>query len=160
MVNGRTKGLTAERAVANYLKAHGWPDARRSVATGWSNGSTESGDVGDILGVPGFAVQVKNLKSGLTGKALDDVYQEALAQCCALARLTGQDCAAVIVEKRAGTADVGRWWAHLSNRVYLRALTGRWRFTSGHHLVRVQLGDVITDLRLWSAEIERGKDQP
>lgn len=156
-VNGRTKGLTAERAVANYLKAQGWPDAKRSVATGWSNGSTESGDIGDILGVPGFAVQVKNLKGGLTGKALDDVYQEALAQAVSLARITGRDSAAIIIEKRAGTADVGRWWAHLSNRVYLRALTGRWQFTTRHHLVRVQLGDVIGDLRLWSAEVERGQ---
>lgn len=156
MVNGRTKGLTAERAVANYFKAQGWPDAKRSVATGWSNSSTESGDVGDILGVPGFAVQVKNLKSGLTGKALDDVYQEALAQAVSLTRLTGRDSAAIIIEKRAGTADVGRWWAHLSNRTYLRMLTGRWQFTAGHHLVRVQLCDVIGDLRLWSAEVEWG----
>lgn len=143
MVNSRTKGLTAERAVANYFKVHVSPDARRSVATGWSNGSTEHQDLGDIDGVPGLCLSVKNLARRLEGKLLADTWTEVCRQ--ALPNLY----TAIIIEKRAGTTDVGKWWAHLSSSFYVELLTGRRQLVLNHHLVRVELGAIIDDLRLW-----------
>lgn len=155
-INSRAKGLSAERAVANYFVAHGRPDAKRSVATGWSNGSTESGDVGDIIGVPGFAIQVKNLARRLEGKLLADTWRETIAQSVSLTKLTGVPSRPVIVEKRAGSADPGRWWLYLYDQDYVRMLVGRSMWTGVHrHLVRVELGDVIVALVGWSKEVEQ-----
>lgn len=154
-INGRTKGLTAERAVARYFVEHGRPDAKRSVAAGWSNGTTESGDVGDIIGVPGFAIQVKNLARRLEGKLLVDTWREATRQAFNLGKLTGRYENALIVEKRAGSADPGRWWLHTSSGIYTHMLIGRPTLVLNFHLVRVELGDVIGDLVAWSKEIER-----
>lgn len=154
-INSRAKGLTAERAVARYFVEHGRPDAKRSVATGWSNGTTESSDVGDIIGVPGFAVQVKSLARRLEGKLLADTWREATAQAGALSTLTRIVCTPLIIEKRSGSADVGRWWLHTSSGIYARILLGRPALVLNLHLVRVELGDVIGDLVAWSKEIER-----
>lgn len=152
MVNGRTKGLTAERDLANYLKAQGWPEARRSVVTG----TFARQDSGDIEGLPGLCVQVKNLATGLSGKLLHATWHQTQAQAEELTRQRGHWCAPLIVEKRAGSADPGRWWCHLSSRFYVRVITGRWMLVTNLHLVRVELGDIVTDLRLWSTEIEQG----
>lgn len=154
-INSAAKGRAAERDVVTYLKAQGWPDARRSVATGFSNGVTESQDVGDILGVPGFCLQVKNMARRLEGKLLLDVWQETQRQAAELTRLSGVYATPVIVEKRAGQAFVSRWWLHMASRSYVRMLTGRWQLVTALHLVRVEVGDVIGDLRAWSGEIER-----
>lgn len=152
-INGAVKGKTAERDVANYLKAHGIETARRSVSTG----TIHTPDRGDIDGVPGFAIQVKNLARRLEGKLLTDVWREAQAQAVALAAQTRAASACpVIIEKRAGTADVGRWWLHTDSGIYARMLTGRWQWVGpSFHLVRVEVGDVIGDWVSWVREIER-----
>lgn len=152
-INSRDKGLTAERAVANYLKAHGLSDARRSVSTG----TVHTADRGDIDGVPGFAVQVKNLARRLEGKLLTDTWHAACRQALSMSDQTGRYCSAMIVEKRAGSADVGRWWLHTSSVTYLHMITGRnsW-FGWGPHLIRVETGDVISDWVSWVREIEQG----
>lgn len=148
-INSRAKGLTAERAVANYLVAQGepWLEARRSVATGWSTKSTEHLDEGDIAGTPGLCFQVKNLARPLSGKLLIDTWRETQDQARPDTRVP------LIIEKRAGSADVGRWWLHTGCRWYVRMVTGAWRWTGSPHLVRVEVGDVINDLRLYSIEI-------
>ena len=151
-IDGRTKGLTAERALANYLKSAGWPDARRSVVTG----TAQRPDAGDIAGTPGLCFQAKNLATVLSGKLLHATWHQTQAQAAELTKQTGKWCAPIIVEKRAGSADPGRWWCHLSSRFYVRVLTGRWTLVTNLHLVRVELGDIVTDLRLWSADVESG----
>lgn len=153
-INGAVKGKTAERDVANYLKAHGIETARRSVSTG----TIHTPDRGDIDGVPGFAIQVKNMARRLEGKLLADVWQDVTRQAVAMAEQTRTVSACpVIIEKRASTADVGCWWLHMSGPVYTRMMTGRWWwFGPRHHLVRVEVGDVIGDWVAWVREIERG----
>ena len=49
----KRKGNAAERAVVDYLRRHGYPQARRTQAG-------TRGDIGDIDGVPGVAIEVKN----------------------------------------------------------------------------------------------------
>lgn len=150
-INSRTKGLTAERDLARYFVANGWPEARRSVVTG----TFVRQDTGDIEGLPGLCVQVKNLATGLSGKLLHATWHQAQKQTAELARQRGTSCSTLIVEKRAGSADPGRWWCHLSSRFYVRVITGRWMLVTNLHLVRVELGDIVTDLRLWSVDVER-----
>lgn len=153
MVNSRNKGLTAERAVANYLKDNGFPDARRSVATGWSTANSQLPDRGDIDGVRGLAIQVKNLARRLEGKLLIDTWRATVAQAAEMTRQTGAAHRPIIIEKRAGSADVGRWWLHTDTGILVRMLTGRWQWVGPNFcLVRVEVGDVINDLRIWSNE--------
>ncbi len=149
-INGRVKGLTAERAVANYLKANGFPDARRSVSTG----TIHTPDRGDIDGVPGFAVQVKNLARRLEGKLLADTWDAVVLQSISMTAQTGVESRPVVIEKRAGTTDVGRWWLHTDSGIYVRMITGRWQWTGvNFHLVRVEVGDVMREWSAWSREI-------
>lgn len=147
MVNSRAKGIKGELDVAGYLRSFPeWPTARRSVAAGWSNGSTEHQDEGDLVGTPGLCFQVKNLARPLTGKMLIDTWRETAAQAFVGNRHP------IIVEKRVGSADVGRWWAHLSSRFYVELITGWRQFVPTEHLVRVELGDIIVSLRMWTRE--------
>jgi hypothetical protein len=150
MVNSRDKGAKGERDAAGYFRAFGppWQDARRLVAAGWSNGSTSSPDRGDLTGLPGLCVQVKNMARRLEGKLLADVW----AQTCAQARAAGDNPMPLILEKRTGCADVCRWWLWLNTDSYVRLVTGRWGWVAHPHLVRVELGDLVDDLRLYSLE--------
>lgn len=150
-INSRRKGINAEQVVARYLVARGLPDARRSVATGWRNDSTEHADRGDIDGVAGFTIQVKNTAKPLTGQRLADVWRETLSQ--ALPSLS----VPLLLEKRAGSADVGRWWLYLDSPTYVRLVTGEWRWTKDMHLVRVELRDVVDDIVLMSRELSSDK---
>lgn len=147
MVNSRAKGIKGERDVALYFRQFPeWPKARRLVAAGWRNGSTEHQDEGDLAGVEPFCIQAKNLARPLTGQLLINTWRETCAQAVAGNRHP------IIIEKRAGSADVGRWWAHLSSRFYVALLLGREHLVFSDHLVRVELGDVIGDLRQWARD--------
>lgn len=151
VVNSRTKGIQqGEQPAARYFKSQGppWQDARRSVAAGWSNATTEFQDTGDLTGLPGLCVQVKALKKPLVGKELADVFAETERQAAA----SGPGVVPLILEKRAGTTDVGRWWLWLTSDVYVRLVTDRWVWLPEPHLVRVELGAVIGDLRSFSIE--------
>jgi len=150
MVDSRGKGIKGERDSAAYFRAfgHPWQDARRLVSTGWSNGSTSSPDRGDLTGLPGLCVQVKNMARRLEGKLMADVWHATKQQ----ASIDGLGRMPLILEKRAGSADVGRWWLHLASYDHVRLVTGRVMWVPSSHLVRVELGDVVNDLRLYSLE--------
>ncbi len=145
MVNSRDKGIRAELDVAKYLAANGLPDARRSVATGWSNATTEYQDAGDITGTPGLCFQVKNRAQPLVGKLLDDTWAETVRQ--------AGDRMPLIVEKRAGTADPGAWWLYTTSAWYVHLLVGVSReWFDPDALVRARLGDVIEYLARYSKD--------
>ena len=147
MANSRAIGVQGERDVAKYFRQFPeWPKARRLVAAGWRNGSTEHQDEGDLAGVDPFCLQVKRLSRPLTGKLLTDVWDATCTQAMAGNRHP------IIIERRAGHAEVGRWWAHLSSRLYVTVLTGREQLVLSEHLVRVELGDLIHDLRQWARD--------
>ncbi|WP_158884068.1 hypothetical protein [Amycolatopsis anabasis] len=140
------KGKEAERAVARYLREHGWPDAQRMVRTGWKTGDRASRDRGDIDGTPGLCWQVKTSAGDFTDHRVLDVLAETADQAVA----SGADYG-IAVERRAGKTNPGRWWAWMpagdlynlvENARYPDVLTA-----SGPDLnvpVRLLLRDVVT----------------
>ena len=89
----RRKGIDAELALAKWLQANGWPHAERRG--GGFGGS-------DIVGTPGITWECKN-QAGLSLGTWTTQTETA--------RTTAGDTYGVLVVKRAGTTDVGRWHA-------------------------------------------------
>lgn len=115
----RDKGLKAERDVAKYFRAAGALGVERSVSTGWDTGTRKLADVGDLKGLPGITVQIKNLAKTLAGKALTDAMAETETQRAASGEPLG-----LLVEKRAGHASPGEWWAHLPANIHAALIGG------------------------------------
>jgi hypothetical protein len=102
--------------------------------------------------VPWLCLQVKALARPLTGKLLADTWVATYDQAEALSLDTGRRHYPVIIEKRAGAADVGRWYAHLSSGFYVEVVVGRPQLILQPHLVRVELGDLMPHIRMWLSE--------
>lgn len=102
------KGKQTELRLAAYLRNHGWPDANRTVRTGWRTATREDPDVGDIRGAPGLVWQAK---SGATMSDLD--IETALAD--TIRQAVAADYG-ILVLRRTGKTDVGKWWAYLPGR--------------------------------------------
>lgn len=88
----RRKGAGAEVALVNWLRSRGWRDARRYLAG-------DGRQPGDIDGVPGVCLEVKNCQRHDIGAWLRQV--EAAA---------GANLPVVVVKPR-GIVDPGQWWA-------------------------------------------------
>lgn len=88
----RRKGCRAEVAVVNWLRSHGWPDARRYL-------SGDGRQPGDVDGVPGVCIEVKDHQAHAIPAWLRQVELEA-----------GPNLPVVVVKER-GEIDPGRWWA-------------------------------------------------
>jgi hypothetical protein len=103
----KRKGNSAELAVAKWLREWGWVHAERSRA-GWQD------DRGDIDGLPGVVVEVKNQKTidipGYLGE-LEVEMENADAW-------TG-----VCIVKRRGSVDVDDWYAMMPASVWAQLLT-------------------------------------
>lgn len=143
-VNGQAKGKAGEQAVVNYLKPV-FPDARRTVRTGFRNAKTSAADEGDIDGTPGVCFQVKVLADELTsGKVLQGIYAETLEQ--AAGRMP------LILNKRVGRGEVGQWWVWLTvgDLVFLKSGMPNYMINGGQTLVRVPLFNIIHDIKSFS----------
>lgn len=104
----REKGATAERHLVAWLRTHGWPGAERAIRTGYRTADRISADPGDVTGTPGLVWQVKHRA---------DFEQDAVFAAC-LAETEQQRAAAradfgLLVQRRPGMADPGRWWVWL-----------------------------------------------
>lgn len=95
MSASRAKGTRAESALVDYLRAHGWPYAERRALGG-------NRDRGDIAGIPGTVIEVKNTARMELAEWVKEAEVEA-----------GNDGAGVwfVVAKRRGHSDPGRWYA-------------------------------------------------
>ena len=103
----KAKGSAAERAVARWLAANGWPEAERRYDAGRAD------DRGDIRGVPGVTLEVKNhQRLDLAGWVAE--LEREMGN-------SGDQLGAVIVKRR-GTTDVGQWYAVLPVEVLARIL--------------------------------------
>jgi hypothetical protein len=67
----KAKGSQYERDVAKYLRANGFPEADRRYGAGVRE------DKGDIVGVPGFAIECKNQRTITLSQFLDEAIIEA-----------------------------------------------------------------------------------
>lgn len=104
----REKGIRAERHVAGYLRACGWPDAERKSDPGWRSSDRASPDVGDVRGTPGLVWQVKT-SSDLSSRDIAAVLAEATDQAVA----AGADYP-IVVQRRSGKGHPSAWWAWLT----------------------------------------------
>lgn len=141
-------GKDTERRVAAYFRERGLAGVERAVRTGFRAGGRSVDDVGDLTGIPGVCVQVKSLRPAtraefMTGRWLAETEQQRAASGASLG---------LLVVRRWGTTDVGRWWCFL----HLRDLYGMADGYSGQLLqdldlagvpVRMQLADAVSLLQ-------------
>ncbi len=102
----KAKGSSAERAVVEHLRTHGFPHAERRLA-----GATT--DRGDIAGVPGVVIEVKNCERTELGAWVDEAVLEQAND--------GADYG-LVWHKRRGRADAGAWYATLPAGQLVRLL--------------------------------------
>jgi hypothetical protein len=145
-------GKDTERRVVAYLRLRGMAGVERAVRTGFRAGNGRSlADSGDLTGLPGICVQVKSLRpvtraETMTGRWLAETE---------LQRQAAGASVGLLVVRRWGTTDVGRWWCFLS----VRDLFGMADGFSGRVLsetpelwaapVRMELSDVVTMMQAW-----------
>jgi len=135
----RRKGAVAERDLVKYLRRVGFPGAERAVPTGYRTATRVAADPGDITGTLGVVWSVK------------DVATEQIAKW--FAELDAMDGrlgdVRLLVHKRRGHADPGRWWCWLRVGTLVRLLDENLRPDGLGDAVpmRMELGDVIPLLR-------------
>lgn len=118
--SNREKGAVAERQLVNWLRDNGWPGAERAVRTGYRTATRTSADPGDVTGTPGLVWQMK-----YTARFEEPgVYAANLAETEAQRAAAGADHG-LLVQRRSGTADVGKWWVHVTGRSFAVLLTGQ-----------------------------------
>lgn len=102
----RRVGAAAEQQVCDWLRAHGFPHAERRHLSG-------ANDRGDVAGMVGICCEVKaERRTDLAGW---------LAELQAEQANTG-DPHGLVIAKRRGTLDVGRWYAVTSVEAHVRLL--------------------------------------
>lgn len=104
--SNRTRGKTTERAVAKYLHEHGLGDGRRNLA-GYAR---DHGDYGPVTDRDGdlWAVEIK----GPGAQPQPGQVEAWAAEAAREADHAGAPLWVLIV-RRPGCAEVGRWWAYL-----------------------------------------------
>lgn len=131
----RNKGAWTERVVARYLRTQGFPHAKRAVHNGYRTPEQTAPDPLDIAGIPGVVISVKNDASNQITKWLDQAER--------IGNNHGADLALLVV-RRSGKAEIGRWWVWVSLPALARSLTGNaiigqpW---NGH--VCLELGELV-----------------
>ncbi len=107
MSRARAKGTAAETALRDWLQRNGHSYAER-LALGGTN------DRGDITGIPGVVLEVKNCKTFDLAGWLDELAVE----------MANADVSVgAVVAKRRGTTDRARWYAVMPVEVLNRLLT-------------------------------------
>jgi hypothetical protein len=107
----KAKGTAAETAVVRFLRAAGFTQAERRTLSG-------AQDRGDIAGVPGVVIEVKNCAR----QELPAWVEEA-----ELERENDRAFLGAVFHKRRGTTDPGRWFVTMSGDQFaalLRQLQG------------------------------------
>lgn len=102
----RNKGARAERDVAEYLRAHGWPYAERRQ-TGVSGA--------DIAGTPGLMWEIKACERIELGAWVGQVEKAAAAA-------TIKPRYSAVIIRRRGRPEVGEWYAVLPVASYVQLL--------------------------------------
>lgn len=91
----KRKGRAAELAVARWLQQY-WPHAEPTRRSGWSD------DRGDIDGIPGVVIEVKNQQRHNIPAWLDELETEIA---------NAKASTGVLIVKRRGSTDPADWYA-------------------------------------------------
>ena len=113
MSKSKQKGTAAETAVVRYLREQGWDKADRLPLKG-------NLDEGDVSGVDGVAIEVKNQRSYQIPAWLRELDVEIVN--------SNSDLGVLIVKPNGvGLGSVGKWWAikELKDEVTLWKQAGR-----------------------------------
>lgn len=104
-------GKDTEQRVARWLREDGgFPHAERTVRTGYRTAARELVDAGDIDGTPGIVWQIKSLRPAVRAeREVPGWLLETEVQRAAAGASVG-----LLVVRRWGTTDVGRWWCFLT----------------------------------------------
>ena len=103
----KRKGDQAERQVVAWLRTHGFINAERAYGAGRAD------DVGDIDGMPGVCIEVKD-----HGKhTLSEFLKELESEMQNMNAATG-----VVIIKRRGSTDVDTWYAVSTARIWVDLL--------------------------------------
>jgi hypothetical protein len=160
MANSQDVGKDTERMVAAYLRGRGLAGVERAVRTGFRSVNRAVADAGDLTGIPGVCVQVKSLRTrDPRHKTVDPTAgaERSVRKWLAETELQRQASGAsvgLLVVRRWGTTDVGRWWCFLC----VRDLFGMADGFSAQLLtvpellaapVRLELSDVVTMMQAW-----------
>jgi len=99
MSKSKAKGTVAESALVKYLLQQGFPGAERRALTG-------NNDHGDITGIPGLVMEVKNQRTYHIPAWLDETEIET-------ANAKADFGLLIIKPNGVGLGNVGDWWAVL-----------------------------------------------
>lgn len=102
MSKAKQKGTAAETAVVNWLQSKGRKHVERRSLNGVN-------DRGDIAGIPCVVIEVKNHKQ----MKLSEWLQELAVEMENDKAETG-----VVIHKKTGTTDVGKWYATMPVSVW------------------------------------------
>ena len=106
MSPARGKGTHAETQVVNYLVDHGFPHAERRALNG-------SRDRGDIAGVPGVCIEVKNAARQCLAEWVDEAAEE------------GGNAGVpvnVVWHKRRGKGSPGQWFVTMTGEQFVKLI--------------------------------------
>jgi hypothetical protein len=140
--SNRNRGLNAERDLCKWLRTNGFPGAERAVRTGFRTVDRTSADPGDVMGSPGIVWSVKDCAVEQRSvwmaelEAMDDRPIKA----------GGDEPIRLLVHKRRGHADPGKWWCWM--RAHQMALLLDDGDSSFVFPVRAELGDIVPLLRI------------
>lgn len=130
----RRKGISTEQAVARYLRAVGFPQARRAEHNGWRTAEHNATDPLDIVGIPDVVISVKNDAAMTTRKWLDEAE---------FAKNRDGAELALLVVRRAGKAEPARWTAFLTLASLTRLVAGTRPVTGPVVPVSLELGELV-----------------
>lgn len=105
MVNrSKNLGTSAESAVVKYLRANGWPHAKRLTLSGRY-------DLGDVTLGDDWPVTIE-VKAGHSAESASDAQVEKWLEETDLERRNGGNVYGALILKRKGisTANAGSWW--------------------------------------------------
>jgi hypothetical protein len=106
------KGTAAEVAVVRCLRECGWPAAERRRLAGRQ-------DRGDIAGIPGVVIEVKNCRAMDLAGWVTEAQREALGPVYAPGGLVPQAELAIVWHKRPGKGDPLDWYWTMDARTGL-----------------------------------------
>jgi hypothetical protein len=103
----KARGTAAETAVVRFLRGSGYPGAERRALAGTQ-------DRGDIAGIPGLVIEVKNERRMELARYVNEALAEA-----------GLEDLGVVWHKRRGRGSPGDWYVTMNGWTFAEFL-GRW----------------------------------